>query len=87
MLLRRFQFGRLAGLRPVRHAEPMPRGVPARGYRWNDDGSGQPRAWYIDVPEAEQAAECAFLHESIYGCAVELPMRRLTAYERFSVRG
>jgi hypothetical protein len=38
------------------------------------------------VAEAEQEAECAFLCESIYGCEVEPPMRRVTAWERFSVR-
>jgi DNA polymerase-3 subunit epsilon len=67
---------------PFQHKDSL----KARGYRWNGDSKDQPRAWYIDVQEAEQAAECAFLHETIYGRAVELPMRRLTAYERFSVR-
>jgi DNA polymerase-3 subunit epsilon len=60
--------------------------LKARGYRWNGEANGQPRAWYIDVPEAAQEAECAFLCESIYGREVELPMRRVTARERFSVR-
>jgi DNA polymerase-3 subunit epsilon len=67
---------------PFQHKDSL----KARGYRWNGDSNGQPRAWYIDVQEAGQAAECAFLHETIYGRVVELPMRRLTAYERFSVR-
>ncbi|MXP66079.1 3'-5' exonuclease [Roseomonas sp. M0104] len=58
--------------------------LKARGYRWN--GEGQPRAWFIDVAEAEREAELAFLHSEIYGRAVELPTRRLTAYERFSER-
>jgi DNA polymerase-3 subunit epsilon len=60
--------------------------LKARGYRWNGEANGQPRAWYIDVPEAEQEAECAFLRESIYGQQVEPPMRQVTAYERFSTR-
>jgi DNA polymerase-3 subunit epsilon len=67
---------------PFQHKDSL----KARGYRWNGDSNGQPRAWFIDVQEAGQAAECAFLHETIYGRAVELPMRRLTAYERYSVR-
>jgi DNA polymerase-3 subunit epsilon len=59
----------------------------ARGYRWNGEANGHPRAWYIDVAEEAQVAECAFLCDSVYGRQVELPMRRLTALERFSVRG
>jgi DNA polymerase-3 subunit epsilon len=60
--------------------------LKARGYRWNGEANGQPRAWYIDVPEAAQEAECAFLCEQIYGRPVEPVQQRLTAYERFSVR-
>jgi DNA polymerase-3 subunit epsilon len=60
--------------------------LKARGYRWNGEANGHPHAWYIDVADEAQAAECAFLCESIYGREVELPMRRVTALERFSVR-
>ncbi|MBC9176201.1 3'-5' exonuclease [Pseudoroseomonas ludipueritiae] len=67
---------------PFHHKDTL----KARGYRRNGDANGHPRAWYIDVAEDAQAAECAFLCESIYGRRVEPPMRRFTAYERFSVR-
>ncbi|RKK05227.1 3'-5' exonuclease [Pseudoroseomonas wenyumeiae] len=68
---------------PFHHKDTL----KARGYRWNGEANEHPRAWYIDVVEGAQAAECAFLCESIYGREVEPPMRRFTAYERFSVRG
>ena len=61
--------------------------LKARGYRWNGEANGHPKAWYIDVAEEAQEAECAFLCESIYGRPVEPLMRRFTAYERFSMRG
>jgi DNA polymerase-3 subunit epsilon len=61
--------------------------LKARSYRWNGDANGHPKAWYIDVAEDAQAAECAFLCKSIYGRQVEPVMRKFTAYERFSVRG
>lgn len=67
---------------PFHHKDAL----KARGYRWNGEANGQPRAWYIDVPEAAQEAECAFLCEQIYGRPVEPVQQRLTAYERFSVR-
>jgi DNA polymerase-3 subunit epsilon len=67
---------------PFHHKDSL----KARGYRWNGEANGHPRAWYIDVGEEVQAAECAFLCESIYDREIELPMRRITALERFSVR-
>jgi DNA polymerase-3 subunit epsilon len=67
---------------PFHHKDSL----KTRGYRWNGDANGHPRAWYIDVAEEAQAAEYAFLCESIYGCHVDLPMRRVTAQERFPVR-
>jgi DNA polymerase-3 subunit epsilon len=67
---------------PFHHKDSL----KARGYRWNGDDNGQPRAWYIDVSEAEQEAECDFLQETIYSRDVELPKQRMTAYDRFSGR-
>jgi DNA polymerase-3 subunit epsilon len=63
--------------------------LKARGYRWNaeENGPGQPRAWFIDVAEAQREAECAFLCQEIYGRALEPSMQRITALERYSVRG
>lgn len=60
--------------------------LKTRGYRWNGDSNGAPRAWYIDVPEASRNSEVAFLQGEIYRSKIDLPMRRITAYERFSER-
>jgi DNA polymerase III subunit epsilon len=61
--------------------------LKARGYRWNGEGNGAPRAWYVDVAEADQAAELAFLKAEIYRGEIELLSRRIDAYDRFSERG
>jgi len=55
-----------------------------RGYRWNGDPGRQPRAWYIDVLEAERDAEIDLLQKEVYRREVKLPMRRIDAYNRFS---
>lgn len=60
--------------------------LKARGYRWNGDGGPQPRAWYVDVPEAAREAELKFLHEEIYRGEVDLLVRRIDAHDRFSER-
>jgi DNA polymerase-3 subunit epsilon len=61
--------------------------LKARGYRWNGEATARnPRAWYRDVAEAEREAELAFLHEAVYGRAVDLPMQRITAQDRYSER-
>lgn len=60
--------------------------LKARGYRWNGDPGPSPRAWWIDVDEADKDAELAFLQAEIYRGEVHLPTRRITAFERFSNR-
>jgi DNA polymerase-3 subunit epsilon len=60
--------------------------LKARGYRWNGEGSGAPRAWYIDVDEAAREAEIAFLKTEIYRGEIDLLVRQLDAYDRFSDR-
>jgi len=60
--------------------------LKARGYRWNGDPGPQPRAWYIDVPEAQLEAELQFLRTEIYRYEVDPPVRRIDAYDRFSDR-
>ncbi len=60
--------------------------MKARGYRWNAEDGGGPRAWYIDVAEAAREAEIAFLQAEIYRGEVDLLTRRLDAYDRFSDR-
>jgi DNA polymerase-3 subunit epsilon len=61
--------------------------LKARGYRWNAEGSGAPKAWYIDVAETDREAELAFLKAEIYRGEIELLTRRIDAYDRFSERG
>ena len=60
--------------------------LKARGYRWNAEGIGGPRAWYVDVPAEQKDAELAFLKAEIYQGEIDLPVRRIDAYDRFSVR-
>lgn len=60
--------------------------LKARGYRWNGEASMGPRAWYIDLGEAARDAELAFLRTEIYRGEIELPVRRIDAYDRFSER-
>jgi DNA polymerase-3 subunit epsilon len=60
--------------------------MKARGYRWNAEASGGPRAWYIDVAEGERDAEVAYLQAEIYLGEVQPLMRRADAYDRFSAR-
>lgn len=61
--------------------------LKALACRWNGEATtGQPRAWYRDVPETEHETELRFLQEAVYGRVAELPMRRITAQERYSAR-
>lgn len=60
--------------------------LKARGYRWSDGSDGNPKAWWIDVPEPAYDAEVAYLQAEIFRREVVLPWRRITAYERFSSR-
>jgi DNA polymerase-3 subunit epsilon len=60
--------------------------LKARGYRWNGEGTGTPRAWYIDVVEDAQETEVNYLKTEIYRGEIDLLIRRLTAYDRFSDR-
>lgn len=58
----------------------------ARGYRWNGEGIGASRAWFIDVPEERLDAEIAWLETDIYGRPADLHRLRIDAYNRFSAR-
>ena len=57
-----------------------------RGYKWNSGGNGTLRAWFIDVDEDKREAELTFLQNEIYQREIDLPMRRIDAYTRFSNR-
>jgi DNA polymerase III subunit epsilon len=60
--------------------------LKARGYRWNAEAVGGPRAWFIDVVEAAREAELRFLKTEIYRGEIDLLVRRIDAYDRFSER-
>lgn len=60
--------------------------LKARGYRWNGDPGPAPRAWYVDVDEADRDAEIEFLRREIYRGEIDPLVRRITAFERFSDR-
>jgi DNA polymerase-3 subunit epsilon len=60
--------------------------LKARGYRWNGEGTGAPRAWFIDVAEDSRAAEETFLKSEIYRGEIDLLVRRIDAFDRFSER-
>jgi DNA polymerase III subunit epsilon len=62
--------------------------LKARRYRWHDGSDGRPRAWYTDVSEPEVESELGWLEETVYaGRPHHCPIDRLTAMERYSVRG
>nr|WP_249138332.1 3'-5' exonuclease [Caulobacter sp. S6] len=60
--------------------------LKARGYRWNGEGTASPKAWYIDVADADREAELNFLQAEIYRGEIHLPVRRIEAHDRFSDR-
>lgn len=58
-----------------------------RKYRWNDGNDGRPKAWYLNVSEDTYENEMTFLKKEIYQCSkLELPVTRITAFNRFSDR-
>ncbi len=60
--------------------------LKARGYRWNGEGAASPRAWFVDVAADAREAEVAFLKTEIYRGEIDLLIRRIDAYDRFSDR-
>lgn len=60
--------------------------LKARGYRWNGDANPNPRAWYIDVDDDQREAEIAYLRKEIYLREVDVLVRKIDAYNRFSDR-
>jgi DNA polymerase III subunit epsilon len=60
--------------------------LKARGYRWNDGNDGQPRSWYRDLPENILDEELSYLRKEIYQREADVPVVKITAFERFSGR-
>jgi DNA polymerase III subunit epsilon len=58
-----------------------------RGYRWNTGDDGQPKAWYIDLPQDTLDSEMIYLNQDVYPRAVGvLPTQVLDAKIRYSKR-
>jgi DNA polymerase-3 subunit epsilon len=60
--------------------------LKARGYRWNGDGAGAQRAWFIDVSDQARDEEVRYLQDEIYGRVMDINCRKIDAYDRFSTR-
>ena len=60
--------------------------LKARGYRWSNGDGGGARAWWMDVEEAALEQELAYLRAEIFKREADIPTRRITGLERFSVR-
>ena len=57
-----------------------------RKYRWNGGEDGRPKAWFCDLPEGDVATELAWLRQEIYQYDADIPVKRVTAFDRFSDR-
>lgn len=57
-----------------------------RGYRWNSGEDGTPRAWWIDVAEADFETEKTYLRTEIYKRDARFPTAEITAFNRHSAR-
>jgi DNA polymerase-3 subunit epsilon len=60
--------------------------LKARGYRWNDGSDARPRSWWKDVHPESLERELAFLRADIFQYEADIPVRRVTAVDRFSDR-
>lgn len=60
--------------------------LKARGYRWNPGSDGKPKSWYRDVPEEALDEEIAYLRKDIFQRNADIPVVKITAFERFSNR-
>lgn len=57
-----------------------------RGYRWNGEANGLPRAWWKDIGEAELEGEKSFLRSEVYRSDKAIRTARITAQNRYSRR-
>jgi DNA polymerase III subunit epsilon len=60
--------------------------LKARSYRWSDGSDGSQKAWWIEVSQDKLEDEIAFLRSHIYMRPIDIPVRHITALERFSAR-
>ncbi|MFG1270774.1 3'-5' exonuclease [Xanthobacter sp. DSM 14520] len=61
--------------------------LKARGYKWIDGTPLRGKAWVIDVSDDKLEDEMAYLRSEIYRRdSINLPLARVTAYDRFTDR-
>ena len=60
--------------------------LKARGYRWNDGTNGKLKSWYWDIPEDDLEEELSYLRREIYQRDADIPIVKITAFDRFSNR-
>lgn len=58
--------------------------LKARRYRWNNGQNGRPKAWYRDLDETDEAAECDWLRETIYAGGCGWKRETFNASRRYS---
>lgn len=59
--------------------------LKARGYRWNAEGTGPYKAWYLELNDQQLLDEILFLWEEIYDQPIRLPLEIFNARNRFSI--
>ena len=57
-----------------------------RGYSWDSGNNNKPKSWWIDVPDDQEEIEMHWLKNNIFDDYVELPTKRITAIDRYSLR-
>ncbi|NND59731.1 MAG: 3'-5' exonuclease [Gammaproteobacteria bacterium] len=60
--------------------------LKSRGYRWNAGDDGRAKAWYLDCDQQRCAEEKEFLVSEIYKRDIDLPIDKITCFERYSDR-
>ena len=60
--------------------------LKARGYRWSDGNDGGRRSWYRDVLEDGLDEELSYLRKDIFQRDADIPVVKITAFDRFSNR-
>ena len=60
--------------------------LKARGYRWNDGNDGRPKSWYGDFTDTELEPELQYLRSEIYQREIDVPVIKISAFDRFSIR-
>lgn len=61
--------------------------LKSRGYRWSDGSDGRPKAWWIEIDEADYAEELHYLRTDIYRWKEAAPLSiKLSAQDRFKAK-